>query len=331
MITLTKITEDAETITLGWTPVAGAAGYAFYANGHRVSHTWDPARSTVKFAKAAVYAVAALAETDRGTYPPIDTGVWVDAWQINVPPDQHEPPPASPNRYGFGWIKSARPVTGGGNPRWYDEGFIDLADYPDWFCMVESKQFTAGFTGRTTNFHLVGGDETHDGVSPLSLDRHKGTRPPDDDPGPPSALEIVCEAHARWGSYHWLVATDDEVRANASKTWTFQWGIKWRRDRTGHVNLGVLLDGIHWRTIDKPNVQTIYADQRPMLYAWLGAYESSGMKEPCLMQQTLDHRGRTPQEAMRDRPRIGSEQHSVSTNATYRDASVAKNGTLPIW
>jgi len=36
-LTLTKISESASTITLGWTPPLGVGGYVFYANGQAVS------------------------------------------------------------------------------------------------------------------------------------------------------------------------------------------------------------------------------------------------------------------------------------------------------
>src|SRR5262245_51392344 len=37
MLTLTKISEDSSTITLGWTPPQGVGGYVFYANAQPVS------------------------------------------------------------------------------------------------------------------------------------------------------------------------------------------------------------------------------------------------------------------------------------------------------
>lgn len=36
-LTLVKVSEDAKTITLGWTPPVGIGGYVFYANGQAVS------------------------------------------------------------------------------------------------------------------------------------------------------------------------------------------------------------------------------------------------------------------------------------------------------
>ena len=66
---LTKLGETASTITLGWTPPSGAAGYVFYADAKR-SSTYDGTRSTVKFAKGATkYRVQALAVTAEGAYP----------------------------------------------------------------------------------------------------------------------------------------------------------------------------------------------------------------------------------------------------------------------
>ena len=36
-LTLTKVSENASTITLGWDPPSGVGGYVFYANGTAVS------------------------------------------------------------------------------------------------------------------------------------------------------------------------------------------------------------------------------------------------------------------------------------------------------
>ena len=52
-LALTKVGEDAATVTLAWQPVPGAAGYRFSSSavpGKR-SHTWDGSRSTVRFAR----------------------------------------------------------------------------------------------------------------------------------------------------------------------------------------------------------------------------------------------------------------------------------------
>ena len=77
---LTKLAETTTTVTLGWQPVAGASGYVFYADGKRVSNTWNPAADRVKFAKgAAEYRVEAVAAKESGVWP-----------TATVPP----PPPA---------------------------------------------------------------------------------------------------------------------------------------------------------------------------------------------------------------------------------------------
>jgi len=67
---LTKLSETANTITLGWTPVQGCVGYRFFADGVRKSHTWDPARAKVTFLKGpAVFKVEALMPGVWGDYP----------------------------------------------------------------------------------------------------------------------------------------------------------------------------------------------------------------------------------------------------------------------
>jgi hypothetical protein len=85
-LTLTKLAETATTITLGWSPVPGATGYRFTAEKQaKPSHTWDPARSSVRFAKgSAWYRVEALAVAASGEYRP-------DA----APPPDPAPAPAT--------------------------------------------------------------------------------------------------------------------------------------------------------------------------------------------------------------------------------------------
>ena len=70
---LRKVAETAATITLGWDPVDGADGYLFYADGKRVSKTFDPKRRTVKFSKGPssfVVEAVRFARVDAGAYPP---------------------------------------------------------------------------------------------------------------------------------------------------------------------------------------------------------------------------------------------------------------------
>ena len=74
MLTLTKISETASKITLGWTPVPGAIGYRFQTStsAPRWSHTWDATRSQVTFSKADWYKVEALGVEQAGEYPSAD-------------------------------------------------------------------------------------------------------------------------------------------------------------------------------------------------------------------------------------------------------------------
>lgn len=69
-LALTKLSETASTITLGWTPPAGAQGYLFFA-GARRSSTLDGSRSSVRFSKGTgPYRVQALGVIAEGSYPP---------------------------------------------------------------------------------------------------------------------------------------------------------------------------------------------------------------------------------------------------------------------
>jgi hypothetical protein len=70
---LTKISETATKITLGWTPVPGAIGYRFQSavSAPKWSHSWDGSKSQVAFAKnQGPYTVQALGVEAAGTYPP---------------------------------------------------------------------------------------------------------------------------------------------------------------------------------------------------------------------------------------------------------------------
>lgn len=68
-LALTKIAEDASTITLGWQPT-GDRGYVFYADGVRVSWTADPNRSQVRISKnATTYRVESISQSSSGSFP----------------------------------------------------------------------------------------------------------------------------------------------------------------------------------------------------------------------------------------------------------------------
>jgi len=67
---LTKLSETATTITLGWTPIP-CLGYVLYADGVRKSNSWDPLKSSWKTAKATEIKVVALGTAAEGVYPPL--------------------------------------------------------------------------------------------------------------------------------------------------------------------------------------------------------------------------------------------------------------------
>lgn len=68
-LTLTLVSQNNTTITLGWTPQAGY-GYLFSADGMLQSRTNDASRSTVKFSKSfSTYEVAVIVKGATGTYP----------------------------------------------------------------------------------------------------------------------------------------------------------------------------------------------------------------------------------------------------------------------
>lgn len=67
-----KVAETPTTLTLEWDPIPGSAGYRFSSEKQtKPSHTWDPTRATVKFAKgSAWYRVEALDAAVIGEYKP---------------------------------------------------------------------------------------------------------------------------------------------------------------------------------------------------------------------------------------------------------------------
>lgn len=67
---LTIISQDTNSVIVGWTPPAAAAGYRFRKDGGKWSHTWDGSRSTVKFGKPYVrLEVEALVVLAKGDLP----------------------------------------------------------------------------------------------------------------------------------------------------------------------------------------------------------------------------------------------------------------------
>lgn len=316
--------ETARTVTLAWTPPADAAGYVFVADGVRVSRTFDPTRAAVRFSRGpARFEVLVLKVAGSGQWPPPapDPSRAAAAWKIRLETNQTDPSSGGGNRYTFGWIKSGRPVPAGVGPsHWQTEGLLELADYPDELVLIEAKRFDAGYPGRTTNFHLVGGDASHGGVSPLSLDWHRGR-----------GLEIVAQAEGDGTSnpYHWPVATEAELTANRAAVWTLEWRIRWRRDRTGYVKLTAYRDGQLVRTVDTGPIRTVYVEQKPRVYVWLGGYESAGLSSPAEITQTLDYRGRTLAEAIADRPQVAQTIASTST-VGGASSSVAAAGSVTL-
>lgn len=69
---LTIIYETERVIKLGWTPSPNCLGYVFYVNDKRVSNTWNPEVSEVRFNKVAgaIYKVRAVGIAAEGVYPP---------------------------------------------------------------------------------------------------------------------------------------------------------------------------------------------------------------------------------------------------------------------
>lgn len=88
---LRLISQTSSKITLGWDRQDDVVAYVFYADGRRVSHTFDGTRTSVTFSKVAgcvtgCYAVEDLHSDGKATYP--------DA--ASPPPPAPPPPPPGP-------------------------------------------------------------------------------------------------------------------------------------------------------------------------------------------------------------------------------------------
>lgn len=123
MIALSKVAETSSTITLGWTAVPNVIGYRFTVDG-KISHTFDPTRTTVKVSK----------EADRVLVEALgvqDSGVW---------PATEPPPPAAytvtQNVVGsggavsgtFGWVAVPSDVAGTAKVEFLVDGTVKATD-----------------------------------------------------------------------------------------------------------------------------------------------------------------------------------------------------------
>ncbi len=318
---LTKVSETDTTITLGWTPIQ-CEGYEFLVDGKRASNTFDSSRSSVKFKKTSTgkYSVRALGVIAEGAYPPViqppPAGIVADAWQVDMRLNQ-----TNEGVHSGAWVKSWRKAPSGFPADWDEQGIILFKDFPDKYWMVTGTKFVSGYPGRFHNFHLVGGDAAHGGVSPLSLDYHPGRSndwPSDVVPGVVLTCEAELDDHRRG---HWQVLTDAEARGGE---FTFVWEIGWRQNTSGSVNLEVHKAGQVVKRVSVTNIKTAYDNQQPMLFTWLGAYESNGDQKSTSLQ-TLDYRGRTLAEAKADVPLFGSIWHTTGPNG---NSDAVKDGTL---
>lgn len=324
---VSKLWEDDRTITLKWLPQPDAHGYHFYVDGVRVARTFDRTRDTVRVNKGGSYRIVPLVEDEGGIWPETTPALDVPAYVCRLATNQTDPDSGPGNKYTFGWVKSQRTLRNG--PRhWVHEGVVEFLDYPEAMVMVESKRFDQGYPGRTTNFHLVGGDEVHDGVSPLSADLRPGRSrdwPSDLQPG----LVVTCQAelddHRRG---HWQLASLDEINADRTAVWTLVWSIRWSQSRMGYANVQVWRNGRFVRMVSTGVIKTAYAEQKPRVFVWVGGYESAGLSSPAQITQTLDYRGRTLDEALADRPILGQKLTSVGQGGPA--SSVTQTGTLPL-
>lgn len=256
----------------------------------------------------------------------VNFGGTPDAWGLD---EDGSPLPLGANRYTFAWVKTKRRSLTQPT-RWANEGVVEFSDYPDEFVMVEAKRLERGYGGRITNFHLVGGDEAHNGVSPVSVDYRPGRSsdwPSDLQPGVVMTNQAELDDHRRG---HWLLIPAADVEKLRGKVLTFVHRIKWSQGQSGYWSIAVFDDeGKKLYETKVTGIKTAYSNQQPRVYVWLGGYESAGLSSPAVIWQSFDYRGRTLEEALKDKPVLGSLIHSVSTSGGA-DSSITESGTMPI-
>lgn len=298
MINVRKIAEDPSatppTITLGFDPVPGATGYVLYANGKRVSNTWDPLKRTWKVdAGNEPYRVVAVSPLDAGEYPAGGTtGTTVQSWTVTIQPNNHE---TSKDNYSFGWVKAKRNGIPG-NSQSAKEGRIPFDLYPNGFWQVFARVPTNTPVGRTANWHVSPWpDGWSDEVSPYAWDWKPGAQWEGasglvgvlEAATKPTHYSLVPEAIWKKGGVWWFVTHTVPGRPGRARVWALD----------PNMRGSLILD---------LRKSTIWPSDTELLF-WNGGYvsNSDAMTSAGTIWVTLDGLGGTLEQALADRPVVG--------------------------
>lgn len=283
--------ETDKTVTIEWDRVPGA-GYRFLRDGAHLSHTWDSTRTRTTFAKTAashVFEVQALIPDVARVPWPAPPATW-DAYTLTMP---------QANTSVHGWVKTVRGTD--------QQGILRFADYPDGFWLVHKVRFDQGAPGAWLDLHVTPPWGEFPYVSPIRLDYHgskPSQSPADIKPGLILALEDEMNAGRRG---HWQALTEQEIVADRSAVWTVETFVRpGRADGTpaGEVRVNLLRNNQPFRSVNTGPVNSVYAGMRT-IYVWQGGYQSNGLSSTARVTTTLDRRGRTLDEAYKDKPVLG--------------------------
>jgi hypothetical protein len=292
---LTKIAETSTTITLGWTPPAGAVGYYFFADGVRVSNSTKADQSSTRFKKVASgkYAVQALGVQAEGKYPPAPVaGVPKHTYDVTVVPA----PPGSPEgghaALWMGWYQyRQRTFDRLVNDEFYGammfqpsanwpvgpnagETWLNFSGAPGEFYGGDSRAYQ-GKWGRVWNFHNAdnelggAGWDYNPGWSANAMDFINGNLTWNLDDNPVNNYMVVPWSQMQLG-HRYTIAMHC---------------VMGRKDGEGGTRPGVLevwADGV--KKIDLHNVNTIwkFTDPQPSIqrYYWMWAGFYTGDMHP---------------------------------------------------
>lgn len=284
------------TITLAFDPVPGATGYVMYANGKRVSNTWDPLKHTWKVdAGHEPYRIEAVNPLDAGEYPAGgNVGTLMRFWQITLQPNNQE---TAGDNYSFAWVKAKRNgIPKNSQP--LKEGRIPFDLYPDGFWQVFARQPTASGVGRTCNWHVSPWPNGwSDEVSPYAWDWYDG-RTYEGAKGlvavlepastnPPYHYEVIPQTTWAKGGLWWFVTHTKPGRPGRTRAWALS-----------PQGVGALVLDVRKSNMWKQDSELLF---------WNGGYDSQSqrMTRPGYIGVTLDGLGGTFEEAMSNVPELG--------------------------
>lgn len=314
-LTLTKITEDEQTITLGWDPPAGIGGYVFYAHAEAVS-TGSPnlkdgsARKRVKFSKTSPgppFQVAAVCR--QGGILVLESGMYLEPDPEPEPGDTISALPSSKVTLSGGqiaaWFTGKSPTTqvrpgpaSRDKQRCIAWGPGDLYEGKDTYIIWQCR-LNKSYYGRGYDPHIIGGESFPPaGVSPTAIDFWGDERGMHINVEPAGSLKLL------------IMSTQEFDQKWRGKVLTLS--MIWRMGRPGRVACWV--DRETTPRFDRSGIDTCYAGQTAVS-VWEGAYWNKGhYSQPVEVDLALCRIGRTPAECYADRPTVYSRESAGNDN-----------------